>query len=368
MKLVLLQMLQQRPARAMDDAFGHARRAARIHDVDGMIEGKPREAQRRGRHAGKQRLPVLRLVEPLRPLADEGHDGDMAEARQSGDDLGELVVARQNLARIAIAVAGNEHLGLDLAETIEHAPDAEIGRAGGEDRAEARRGEHGDDRFRAVRHEGRDAVARLDAPAPEHGGEARNPGAELVPGERLARDALVVEEERGRIALARQQVLGEIELRVGKEFRARHPVAIGENAFALLADDAAKIPDRVPEGFDMVDRPSMKRRVIREARAVPRRQMAHEGRHVAGGDAFGRRTPERFVGDDGRALRHGVPFPKLPVLEVRRPLLDEGGHAFLLVLAREDRMEDAALEADTLGQCHLVAAVDALLDHDRSGQ
>ena len=50
-----------------------------------------------------------------------------------------------------------------------------------------------------------------------------------------------------------------------------------------------------------------------------------------------------------------------PVFERRRPLLDEGPHAFLLVLGGEERVEDAPLEADPLGQRRLVGAVDAFL-------
>ena len=38
-----------------------------------------------------------------------------------------------------------------------------------------------------------------------------------------------------------------------------------------------------------------------------------------------------------------------PVSEIGLPLLDEGGHAFLLVLGGEERMEDAALEAHAFG-------------------
>src|ERR1700736_1720487 len=45
---MLLEMLQQRAARAMHDAFRHARGTGRKQDVDGMIERQPFECERLG--------------------------------------------------------------------------------------------------------------------------------------------------------------------------------------------------------------------------------------------------------------------------------------------------------------------------------
>src|SRR5258706_6550060 len=58
----------------------------------------------------------------------------------------------------------------------------------------------------------------------------------------------------------------------------------------------------------------------------------------------------------------------LTVLEPRFALLDEGGHAFLLVLERELRMEHPPLEQHSFGERGLVGAVDRLLDHHRHRQ
>ncbi len=52
---------------------------------------------------------------------------------------------------------------------------------------------------------------------------------------------------------------------------------------------------------------------------------------------------------------------KSPVLELRRPLLDERRHAFLLVFRREQRVEHAALEQHAFGERRLERAVDRLL-------
>jgi hypothetical protein len=51
--------------------------------------------------------------------------------------------------------------------------------------------------------------------------------------------------------------------------------------------------------------------------------------------------------------------------KLRRALVDERRHAFLLILGGEHRVEDTALEADALGERGLERAVDGLLGHHR---
>ena len=164
MKAMLLQVLEKRAARRMDNAFRDAGRSARIHDVERMREGQANESERIVRRGSEKRRPVLRPCETLRTLADEGHDGDMFERGQARDYFGELVMRGQHLAGIAVTVAGDEHFRLDLSETIEHALHAEIRRAGGENRADAGRGEHRNNGFGTVWHEGGDTVALAHSP------------------------------------------------------------------------------------------------------------------------------------------------------------------------------------------------------------
>src|SRR5690606_20455594 len=59
---------------------------------------------------------------------------------------------------------------------------------------------------------------------------------------------------------------------------------------------------------------------------------------------------------------------RLLVLEGGLALLQEGGHAFFLVLERERGVEEAPLEEDALGEGRLVGAVDGLLDHHHRGE
>jgi hypothetical protein len=71
----------------------------------------------------------------LSRLAEHRDHHHPLDARQLGDDLGELV-EHEGLAAVVVAVAGDQHLGLDLAEAVEHALHAEVGRAGRPDGAE----------------------------------------------------------------------------------------------------------------------------------------------------------------------------------------------------------------------------------------
>ena len=92
-----------------------------------------------------------------------------------------------------------------------------------------------------------------------------------------------------------QQVFGEVQPRVGKERRARHPVAVDKHAFALLADDAAEIPEQAPEILAVVDRPAVQLGIGGEGRAGPGGSLDHEGRDRRLCDTVWRRHPERHV-------------------------------------------------------------------------
>ena len=70
-QLVLLQVLQQRAAGAVDDALGHAGRAGRIEDVERMVERQRRVRERRRRDAAPtnavpaaSRRPMTRSARP----------------------------------------------------------------------------------------------------------------------------------------------------------------------------------------------------------------------------------------------------------------------------------------------------------------
>src|SRR5581483_863492 len=171
---------------------------------------------------------------------------DFAAARQHVDGL----------AAVVVAVRRHEHLRLDLAEAIEDALHAEIGGARGPDRADARRPEHRDDRLRHVRHVARHAIAGLHTVTLERLRETRDFAVQLRERETAFDALLAPEDERGLVIAPPQQVLGEIEARIGEPPRAGHPVAVDHGALArIFGDDAAVAPDRLPETVSLADRP-----------------------------------------------------------------------------------------------------------------
>ena len=122
------------------------------------------------------------------------------------------LAAVEVLAAVAVAVDGEQHLGLDLREAV----DTLAGRSrasSGPDRAEAGGGEERDHRLGDVRQVGHDAVAALDAERAQAGGDARRPGRAARP--RSARRARASRRRAGspsRRRPAGEDVLGVVEL------------------------------------------------------------------------------------------------------------------------------------------------------------
>ena len=190
------------------------------------------------------------------------HHHYAAHGRQLGRDLAHARERVVRLAVVEVAVGREQELGFGLAETVEHAVAAEIGRAGRPDRADRDRRQREHRGLGHVRHEGGDAVARGQALGAHRLRHARHLGVQLGVAEAAAKAGLVPEHQGvGRVAPA-QHVLGEIEPRLGKPFGAGHAIAVDEHALALVrGDDAAEIPHRVPELFGAVHAPIIEFRI-----------------------------------------------------------------------------------------------------------
>ena len=91
------------------------------------------------------------------------HRGDRRQAAGSSRDRLAAVV---RLAAVAVAVDRDEHRRLELGETVDHAGDADVGRAGRPDRTEAGAGQERRPRAPGRWAGSRDAVTRADARAP----------------------------------------------------------------------------------------------------------------------------------------------------------------------------------------------------------
>src|SRR5579885_3269219 len=75
----------------------------------------------------------------------------------------------------------------------------------------------------------------------------------------------------------------------------------------------------------------------------------------------------RSIASGWRPVKSGHPGRGSTVLEPRLALLHEGGHAFFLVLGREEGVEQPPLEVHALGQRRLERTIDGLLRHQHGG-
>ena len=276
----LLQVLEQGAAGAVHDRLGHAGRARRIQNVDRVVERQLSERDRRGivhhkvvvQHRAAERAGHRRRLE-------ERHHDHALQARQAGHDLGELGAHVDRLAVITVAVDRDQHLGLDLAEAVDHPLDAEVGRARRPDRAERGGRKHGDDGLCRVRHHRRHPVARADALAPQRRGELRDLLVQFTVAQLAPPPVLGPGDDRGAIVAVAQQVFSEIELRADEPAGAGHPLAIDQHVLPSPAClHPGVLPERRPEQLRALDRPGPERNVVAQPLAVRRRHLAREAR------------------------------------------------------------------------------------------
>ena len=211
-------------------------------EVDRLRRDRARAARRasaRSGSRGRGRLGAGR---------DRGRRRSRGDARQPGRDLGELVGDVDDLAGVPVAVGGDEQLRLDLAEAVEHAVRAEIGRARRPDRADRGGGEHRGDRLGHVRHQRRDAVARRRRRARGSACCSRETRAWRSRQESRGLDLVLAAEDDGVAVVvpARAGSRRSSACASGKKRRAGHPVAVDEQRPALVADRRRRSPRAGP--------------------------------------------------------------------------------------------------------------------------
>ena len=165
---MFLEVHQKHVARAVHHAFGHPGGARGIEDEQRVVEGKLGELDLRS-GAGSQIVveePGVHDALYVRRLADKGHHHHVFDAFYLPANLGGLGQAVEGLAVVMVAVRGEQHLGLDLAEAVHHPVETEIRAAGGPDRAQAGGGQHGHHGLGDVGHETGHPVAGLHPHGP----------------------------------------------------------------------------------------------------------------------------------------------------------------------------------------------------------
>ena len=162
------------------------------------------------------------------------HD-QMRDCRQRGAQLGHDAGAIEVAAAVSDAVAGDQDLGLDLLEAVQHGVGAHVGRTEAPDAADARHRQEGDDGFRDVRQVRRHAVAGLHALLLQMQGQGSDLAPQFRPAQ-LAVLALFVAADDGRKAGAMglvhvaKDLAHVVELRSFEPLRARH-LSLGQHGF-----------------------------------------------------------------------------------------------------------------------------------------
>ena len=301
-QLMLLEVLDQRAAGAVDDALRHAGRAGRVQDVERMIE--------------RQRLEAGSI--PIAPGRCRG-SRSTACARQAG------AAARRRRYGITTtcstdgrAAANREHPAVRIVHLpgVEDSASAVTSRRGSicPNRSSTpwtpKSGEQDDqtaptaalpsaaiDRLRHVGHVARDAIAGADAGAPQRRGERGDAGVQLGP----ARPRAAAPPRRGRqiagvVVAAAQQVLGEVE-RWRRERSARPACDPGRSITRAPMSPRTPPNSHIAARIARVERARtlVERRVVADRRRPtppPRRMNAVS---LRARDAIGRRRPDGLV-------------------------------------------------------------------------
>ena len=265
-----LEVLEHDAAVAVHDRLGQAGGARGVDDPQRMVERHRLEGERRRGSARSSAQPIAVGPRALRGGAEARDPHGGAQPGQAGGDLPHHLDPVEDLAVVAVAVDRDEHLRLDLAEPVDHARRAEVRRAGGPDRAEARRGEEGDQRLGDVRHVRGDPVAPADAEPDQAGAD---PGDLLGAARRSVRVRRSPDSSR-KITAVRPGSRGRQRVRRVVDRRAREPAGAGHRPaehgpVPALAHDLEEVPHRRPELGGGVHRPAPQLVVVLPGPAQP---------------------------------------------------------------------------------------------------
>src|SRR5688500_19773440 len=142
------------------------------------------------------------------PTAQVADAHAFLDAGQPGEHRLGLLLAIELLAAVEVAVGAQQHLRLDLAETVEHALHAEVGGAARPDRAEASGGEHRRGGFGQVGQVTGDAVALAYSGIGQRLRKARHERVQLPESESPSYPIFTPEDDRiGSVAPDRKSVV-----------------------------------------------------------------------------------------------------------------------------------------------------------------
>ena len=227
--------------------------------------------------------------------------------------------AGELLAAVPVAVAGDEHLRLDLGEPVDHAARAEIRRARRPDRAQARGGEQADDRLGHVRQQRRHPVATTDPQRAQATGHPRHLGGELSVAEAPSPASFGIKDYGRTVGIGPrgpQRVTGVVQRGAVEPPDVGHDLAGQGRTVAPVAEHLEVVPDRRPELPGLRHRPLPKVLIAAEVQLVTGLQPAHE------------------AGDPGVADRLVVRLPEHRAVAAAQQITLARFHAFSIVPSR----------------------------------
>ena len=254
---------------------------------------------------GEQVLPRERARKRVVGPARVRDVDDVLQRRQPRAYRGHLLATVD--VPVPPAIAGDRHQDgrLELAQPVEDAARPELGGAGRPDRAEARRGQEGDERLGDVRHIGDDTVAGPDAEPLEPHPRPPDLLTQLTVGQLERATGLRAREQRDRVEVlvTPHGVRRVIEPRSREPLGAGHGVGGEHPLVRRRRPDLEEVPERAPEAFEVRDRPAMEVVVVGE-REPTALEPVEVPAHLAEPAGVGGGRPQHPPLDD-LALLHG---------------------------------------------------------------
>jgi hypothetical protein len=191
--------------------------------------------------------------------------------RYGGRDFDEVAPA------VTHAIAGDQHLGLDLPEAIEHRIGPHVGRADAPDPANAHHGEESDDRLRDVGQVGGHPVAWLQALRAQVQRQRGDLEPQLRPVQFALLPFFIAADQRlqaGRMGRADmpEHLLRIVDLRAFEPCRSRHSAFGQHGAMRRRRLQLVIVPDALPERLQLGAGPAPQRVVAVELQAALRAQ------------------------------------------------------------------------------------------------
>ena len=269
-----LQRHQNHAAVAVHDGLGQAGGAAGVDDPQRVVERQPQrlEGCDFGIVSGGSACVACAISYCFRSI-QVVHQQHVLYRGQGCAQLGQHVHAVDVAPAVGHAIGCNQHLGRNLAKAVEHGVRAHVGGAHAPHRAQADRGQEGDDGLGNVGQVGRHAVARLHALRAQVQRQRSHLAAQLGPRQFALQALFVAADQRGlarrmgRCHMA-QHLARVVHLCAGKPLGARHAVARQHGAVRGRGFDGEVVPHALPESIELGHRPAPQRVIAGEFEPV----------------------------------------------------------------------------------------------------